>query len=1325
MPNKKVNKTSLYQDKIVSSKSSDVMRKRFLHDLTLNASKFRSNAYDNIINQVENNGVKKNTKLFNEIKSFIYGDNKNITLKMIKSNVKENKPETHFPFAENIFDKSNQSISMIRPKKVFPFSDDIFGYQAPEPKMKQVIFSNKDFKISKSKYKNVAEERTITINEPAPEDGNLTVFMKKMSNIMNRQLNDIYAKYGSYKIVFGLNVRMRSDKLEKEENMHFHSGFSHFNDKSTLGATIMTNKQNLKHFFDAIELIGNKIEEFQRNTSDWQIVNIQSLILKIAKYMPAHGSSYIPLPEYIMNKKCCINIQNDDERCFEYSVLCGQYIDEINKPQRVTVYKPYMNKLKFDGIEFPVKIDDVSKFEAMNEIPINVFGLDDNEKVTILHANTYKCEKKIINLLLIENDDKSHYVYVKNHNALLGQNKCNNHICPTCLQRFSKENAIKAHYKKNKCVPQNKEAIIKELPKNGKHTVNFTHIERMMRVPFVIYADCEAILTPVKGDESKNTMIYQNHQPNHVGVKLVSDYPHLIQDEYKQFDGKDCIIEFLKYTTDVEEKCIKILNDKTFLNFNWKTFSKIDKDIYDCATTCHICTKPLNGDKVLDHCHITGKYRGPAHNACNVNFNYKNWKLPVIFHNLKNYDSHFIIQHVGKLQDRLNGKDIQIIPTTMDKYLSFTIGKCVFLDSCQFMATSLEKLVDALNKVFIKTNDKSVFTHFNSGFPDTTPQLQTLLRQKGVFPYDWFNSRARLNETSLPNIESFYSKLYEQDIEETEFERAQNVWKLAKCQKFYDYLSLYLKTDVLLLADVFESFRKMCLDKSNYGLDPCHYYTAPGFSWDAMLKMTGVSIECFQEGQDDMLEMIQSAMRGGVSMISTRYAKANNKYMSSYDESKPSSYISYLDANNLYGWAMSQYLPTGNFHWVDAAPFQSKAFIALLKDMSETGYVIECTLNVPKDKHDHFSDYPLAPESRVGEYSPTIANTMKTFGINQSVEVNKLIPNLYDKKKYVCHYRNLKLYLEQGLELVEVHRVLAFDQSDYLKKYIDFNTSKRAQCKNDFEKDLYKLFNNSVFGKTMENVEKRIDCSLVSDINKFLKLSAKPTFQEFRIYSEGLVSVKMRKTNIRYNRPMIVGMCILDLSKVLMYDFHYNHIKAQYGDKAKLLFTDTDSLCYHIEAEDVYKDMVENNDLYDFSDFDDNHSVFDGMSSNEREMFKNMNKKIQGKFKCESNGKAIIEFCGLRSKMYSFLTEAKLKCTAKGIQRSQIKQLTMTKYKAAIFGTTKEEIQQKVSFNSIRQNNHVLNTVRITKVGLSGTDNKRWVLEDNINTRALGHHANK
>lgn len=1190
-------------------------------------------------------------------------------------------------------------------------------------------FTHNDISITKSKFKDVAEERIIKINKPLPEDGNLTMFMKKITPIVNQQMKQAFAKYGTYKIIFGLDITMYSDKLGKDSDFYFHSGLTDFVKNIPIGVAVLNMKSNESRFHKAVEATNKKIEEFQQLTSDWQIVHVKRLIMKISKYTPAHGSSYIELPEKIANKKCCVNIQNEDNRCFEYSVLCGLHHEEIKKDlQRVSKYKPYANQLKFDGIDFPVEVDDVSSFEEQNEIPINVFGLDADAGVMLLHAHTFKCEKKIINLLLIENEDKSHYVYVKNLNALFALNKCNNFICSKCLQRFSRSDALEAHVTKNRCVEFNGTAL-RQLPEEGRHSVEFRNTKKQLRVPFVLYADCESILKPVQDDPTKNTQIYQNHHVNHVGVKLVSDFPDLIHDEYKQFDGSNCMIDFLNYCLDTQNKCLGILHDETHKYFDRKKFLPADKASYNSAVDCHICQKKLNDDKVLDHCHITGKYRGPAHYQCNINYNYKDFQLPVFFHNLKGYDSHFIIQYAGLLESRLKGKNLSIIPTTMEKYLSFTIDKCVFLDSCQFINSSLEKLVESLNKVQLmqsmssriegsainvhaKSSDNAVFKHFNAEFPSITHELNDLLRQKGIFPYDWFDGQAKLNETALPGIESFYSQLYEQEAEVKDVERAQKVWSQAGCKTFYDYLTLYLKTDVLLLADVFEAFRKMCLDQANYGLDPCHYYTAPGFSWDSMLKMTGVSIECFKEGQDDMLDMIQKGMRGGISMISTRYAKANNKYMKSYDSSMPSSHIMYLDANNLYGWAMSQYLPTGNFNWVDAATFTMESIMNISNE-SETGYIFEYDVEIPEDKHDYFNDYPVCPESYIGEYSPTMKNIMQKYKITQSNDVEKLIPNLYAKSKYVSHYRNLQLYVQLGVKVTKIHRVLSFNQSDYLKKYIDFNTTKRAQSKNDFEKDLYKLFNNSVFGKTMENVEKRIDCSLVCDSKKFLKLSSKPHFKNFKIYSEGLIACEMAKTKVVYNRPMIVGMCILDLSKTLMYDFHYNTMMKKYGNKCKLLFTDTDSLCYHIQTEDVYADMKTDKQMFDFSDYPTNHFLFD-----------ESNKKVIGKFKDEANGKPIIEFCGLRSKMYSFLTESKVKCTAKGIQRNKIKTLTMEKYKLAIFGTSKDELQQSISFNSIRQTNHQLNTVRITKTSLSGIDNKRYILEDNIHTRALGHKNN-
>ena len=212
------------------------------------------------------------------------------------------------------------------------------------------------------------------------------------------------------------------------------------------------------------------------------------------------------------------------------------------------------------------------------------------------------------------------------------------------------------------------------------------------------------------------------------------------------------------------------------------------------------------------------------------------------------------------------------------------------------------------------------------------------------------------------------------------------------------------------------------------------------------------------------------------------------------------------------------------------------------------------------------------------------------------MRVTKEMSSLYCesiKEKYVLHYRNSQLYLELGLKMKKIHRPLEFDQSPWLRKYIDFNTQKRTNAKNSFEKDFFKLMNNSVFGKTMENLRKRVDVKLVTDEKKLLKLTSKPTFVSSKIFNEKLVAVHKIKETLTLNRPAYVGMCILDLSKSLMYDFHYNYIKQKYGGKAKLLFTDTDSLTYEIETEDAYKDFWSDKDKFDNSDYPENSPYFD------------------------------------------------------------------------------------------------------------------------------------
>ena len=422
-----------------------------------------------------------------------------------------------------------------------------------------------------------------------------------------------------------------------------------------------------------------------------------------------------------------------------------------------------------------------------------------------------------------------------------------------------------------------------------------------------------------------------------------------------------------------------------------------------------------------------------------------------------------------------------------------------------------------------------------------------------------------------------------------------------------------------------------------------------------MLKMTDIKLELMVD--IDMFQSIEKVMRVGISYIANRYGKSNNKYMKTYNKMAPSKYIMYLDANNLYGWAMSQYLPTGGFKWMTKNQID-KIDLAKYKEDSNKGLILEVDLAYPEELHDLHNDYPLGPEKvNVTEnmLSAYCKNIAKKYKISTGL-VHKLIPTLSNKEKYVLYYRNLQLYTDIALKSTKIHRVLEFNQ--WLKQYIHFNTQKRKDAKNAFEKGLFKLMNNSVFGKTMENIRKRVDVRLVTDEKKLLKMAAKPTYVSSKIFTENIVAVHKIKETLTLNRLAYVGMCILDLSKTLMYDFHYNYIKQKYGSEAKLLFTDTDSLTYEIEADDVYSDFWKDKNRFENSDYSQDSPYFD-----------KTNKKVIGKFKDEAAGIPITEFVGLRSKMYSYTNDnQKGGKTAKGIKKNIIKNnIKHENYKQTLF----------------------------------------------------------
>jgi uncharacterized protein YeeX (DUF496 family) len=495
----------------------------------------------------------------------------------------------------------------------------------------------------------------------------------------------------------------------------------------------------------------------------------------------------------------------------------------------------------------------------------------------------------------------------------------------------------------------------------------------------------------------------------------------------------------------------------------------------------------------------------------------------------------------------------------------------------------------------------------------------------------------------------------------------------------------------------------------NYGLDPAHYFTAPGLSWDGMLKRTGVKLELLTDIDQHLF--IEKGIRGGISMVSKRHAKANNPHCPDYDSSKPNTWIIYLDANNLYAWAMMQCLPTGGFKWANTKNIDE---LLMTSADSPVGYILEVDLEYPEKLHDSHKDYPLAPESMCvpedwfSEYQHNLVKKSKT----KYVECTKLVPNLRKKEKYVLHYRNLQFYVKQGMIITKVHRILEFKQSAWMAPYINLNTELRKTATSDFDKENFKYMNNNCYGKTMENVRKRINVDLLRPIgeeDKLRKRYADPAFQSRKLFDGNLVAVLSKKATVKLNKAIYIGQAVLDLSKLLMYEFWYNDIKAQYGSKAQLLYTDTDSLMIEIETPDIYDDMC-GKDEYDFSNCPKNHQCYS-----------DANQKVVGKFKDECAGQIISEFVGLRPKMYSVgkVGGEEIK-KAKGVTKTVVrKDLKHSLYLSCLMEGT-EMIHNMVT---IRSKNHKLGVYSINKISLSPLDTKRWISPDGITTLPYGHRS--
>ncbi|XP_054268212.1 uncharacterized protein LOC128990026 [Macrosteles quadrilineatus] len=1046
---------------------------------------------------------------------------------------------------------------------------------------------------------------------------------------------------------------------------------------------------------DASKLLREE-SEAQAKGSGWTLHEVKSLTLRLSKFsyaLPA-GSGYLPLPPKIAKRKCILNVKNSNDCCFMYCIL-AKSLPNIRYDSVLTEhsFRECETHYNFDGISFPTPISQMKKFEKQNiNTSVNIFELDENAHITPLRIVDEQQDH--FDLLLVRNDEgEAHFTLILNFTKLMqpqitkGSNKIT--ICKRC-----------STFKENRrCVPTPQHWLSEHLmlcgkskpsevilPEQHKSKLRFVSYEMQIEVPIVVTADFESTLYPVPSTDNA----YQRHEANSFAYIVASNLPKELLEEAEintspyihrsESAAKEFLLQMQELAVKVEKLYTK--------NVSMIALNDEQQKQHDEATNCELCEIAFDetlvqSRKCRDHDHITGQFRYTLCSLCNTRCQLPNF-IPIYFHNLSSYDEAFIIKNLAVLPN----SEIKVIPSNSERFISISIkiGRMWlrFLDSFRLMADSLANLASYLTPTELVESSKLV--------PE---QHVELIQRKGIYPYDYVKDFAVFSEEALPPRESFYNALNDSEVTDAEYQHAQHTWNTMKMKNFGQYHDFYLLLDVCLLMDIIQCFRKNCV--ATYNIDCCHSFTAPGLAWQSMLRMTGVTLELLTNY--DHFLMFESAIRGGLVQCCHRYEKANNPLLENsedYDPNKETKYMLYLDCINLYGSQMKKHLPTGNFEFVNDVDDLNWSN---LPEDSPYGLLLECDVTVPEHLHDLMNDFPILPEQKDVD--------------NQG----KLLATLEDKKHYIAHYTVFQQAVKLGLKITKVHRALRFSQSPWMEKFIDKNTTLRAESTNEFSKNFYKFMNNSVFGKTLENVRNRVDIRIVTSDEAFQKLSRQARFVDRSIIADGVIAVHLRRQKVVLNKPVYVGSVVLDKAKVHMNWFHYMVMKKKLAPpdfEVYVNYSDTDSLLYTIITKlNLNNELKERlGDVLDRSCYPKEHELW----------LEGAIPQI-GTFKDECKGRQLFEYVGLRCKMYCYRfnssqqTTAKKKC--KGISKRYVEnKISFDHYKKALF----EDKQYRATFNQIRSKTFQLTSRTVDKLSLSANDNKRIVLQDKIRTLAYGHY---
>jgi len=1049
---------------------------------------------------------------------------------------------------------------------------------------------------------------------------------------------------------------------------------------------------NLMEMYDDIIKI---VDDFATNGSGWILTDCIALDIEIYQCKPLAGScewhSVGAKGNHIFIKNNAEYHEMNGSRCFFLAV--ASYFQPYAKTK--AELDSWLAAKVCENIETPVRVKSIPKFEDANkhlDIAINVVFKSEDNLVYPVHASNNLKAKHIINLMLFFSappagslDSVLHYARILNINNLVAERKHGKnggwhtrdaYLCFNCFSRMSTPEALVAHVKW--CHEKSGQRLV--LPETDA-CITYEKKQMEFKLGYIFFFDFETLqktpdkccsCLPEKIAKCKHkSQILAEHEAFAFSLTMFDRHSQLVEDI--SYVGHDAMAKFMTTLISLIEKYNEILS-----NVKPITMTPEQEVLFITATHCHICKASMKRDRVRDHDHLSGEYLGAAHNVCNLHR--KECKKIVGFaHNFSGYDSHLIMTELGKTATKLN---ITAIPLNKEKFKMLKLDNCVLMDSMSFLNASLEKLVDTL-KVSNHT-----FPLISQWLTDTNQR--DLMLRKGVYPYEFVTDMSKVDACyELPPRDEFFSQLSGTTPSEDDYIHAQNVWNTFGCKSMRDYTELYVKADTFQLAEVMFQLRDAMYDE--FGVDLCHYLSLPMMTKDIMLKTTGVKMELISD--IEMIQMLRSNIRGGLSYVNQRHFDVEKETKLREEDVS----LLYVDANNLYGAAMRFPLPLNDFQWMTEDEIKNFSMDQISKE-SLKGFILDVDLEYPPELHELHSSFPLAPhqmeitDSILSEYATNLLTALKK---KQKFKSRKLTSTFLPRKNYVCHGLNLQYYLEQGMKLVKINRVISFRQECFLKMYIDLCTKKRANALTKAESDMYKLLCNSLYGKMIENGSNRMDCKFVTDPQQCMKLNSDPRLKGQISFSESFSVAFMSKKTVKLDQSWAVGFSILEISKYIMQVLMYDKLKPVFGNRASVILSDTDSWILAVPSASADDAMEKLGDVMDFSNYPHDHKLYNARVKNRTGYLKN-----------EIPDDDIVEVVGVRSKCYAIKTKKMMSSKCKGVKEAAKKKIPFEAFVRCVQGVTEESVTQF----TIQSKKHINRLMKCNKVAFSSFDDKRHLL---------------